>query len=332
MQEQTLHQWAQHLAQQTGFKLGQCIYQGEYYTKDKVRDVIYDGAYHGKPAVLKVYDDPRLTDEPAALAAFHQYNTSTILTAPQLYASEMVSPQKGWLIMEKLPDGGQFFASPLKPQEREQFVQLFVEYRRNFPATPTRPLTLAENLPAHEFHLFRISRWFELATTKEQARAVAGEQQLFNASEFIPQYLRGLALIRREFSQRSMVWCHGHFKPKELYQAADDNRFYLTDFAHTKLYPEGYELAFIVWSDWLMGGDWRMDYGQWKQGVNSWLELFSPVASQLNISEVDRLMTASLTERVIGSLLADICATDRPRNESLARTALLSRLLNELVR
>lgn len=62
--------------------------------------------------------------------------------------------------MERLPKNGYFLQSPLKPEEKEEFISLYLDYRLNFPQKPSRPLTLSEELPAHEFHTFRIKDWF----------------------------------------------------------------------------------------------------------------------------------------------------------------------------
>jgi len=330
MSKSKLQTWAEKIAVKNGFKADQLIYQGEYYTPDNVRNIIFSGTYQGKPAVLKVYDDPRTTDEPISQKNFIQNNKSKILTAPQLYAYDTVSPKKGWLIMEKLPENGQFFKSPMNNENRQRFLQIYLEYRKNFPLTPTRKLSLAEQLPAHEYHLFRISRWFQLANDREAAQVKSGKPKLLKPAEFIPRYQAGLAVIRKVFSTRKMIWCHGHFKPKEIYRVNGTNKYYLTDFAHTKMYPEGYEFGFMVWSDHLLGADWQMDYPAWKKGIWSWQTDFEPIAQTLQIQDFPTLAKASLVERVLGTILADVCAADRPEQEKIKRLQLLYQLLDAL--
>lgn len=84
-----LDKWAKEIAKETGFVLGEKIYQGEYYSPQDVRNVIYEGSYRAKPAVLKIYNDPRTTDEPLSLASFHKGDRSQILKAPKLYKYKM---------------------------------------------------------------------------------------------------------------------------------------------------------------------------------------------------------------------------------------------------
>lgn len=324
-----LHQLAKKIARETGFTLGREIYRGSYYAPEKIRNVIFEGSYRNKPAVLKLYDDPRLTDEPVSQIAFNKVNTSALLVAPEVYEYKLLSPRQGWFIMEKLPEGGSFFAQPV--ENKHEFARLFLEYRLHFPMEPTRPLTLAEHLPADEYHIYRISRWLEQATGKEAEMALTGSQSVLRADQFMPRFKKALSLIRREFSRRKMIWCHGHFKPHELYKLRNKEQYYVIDFAHTKLYPEGYELAFIIWADWLMSADWRVPYQEWKKGVDGWLEVLRPIAEKLNTSEYNRLMAASLAERIMGTLLADVCASARPRAEKEARIALLYQLFDERV-
>ncbi len=328
MNKTHLHDLAIKISKDTGFVLGSEIYRGSYYSSDKIRNIIFDGTYNNNPAVLKIYDDPRLTDEPISQIAFRGVNKSKILRAPEVSQYKIISPHEGWLIMEKLPSNGSFFTQPVN--DKKEFARLFFEYRTNFPQHPTRLLTLAENLPADEFHVFRISRWLELATAKEAEAILSGGKAVLVPNEFVPRLEKALAVIRREFKKRKMIWCHGHFKPHELFKIPD-NSYYLTDFAHSKMYPEGYEFGFIIWADWFMSADWHMDYKEWKKGVDAWIAELKPIAKKLNINKFDSLIKASLTERILGTILADICASDRPTEEKEKRISLLYELLDDII-
>ncbi len=356
MDKTHLHIWAEEVIKKTGFVLNKEIYQGNYYVLDKIRNLIFDGQYQGKPAVLKIYSDPRLTYEPVVQDGFNEQNKSKILKAPEVYTYEMVSAKKGWLIMEKLSENGYFLKQPLEPKHRKEFLKLYLEYRKNFPNKPTRALTLSENLSAHEFHTFRIERWFQLANDKEAELVMLGEEPILKPAEFIPRFEKGLEIVRQEFKQRKMVWCHGHFKPHEIFKVPNEDIYpapikdickassgrrgraisdrcgvyYLTDFAHTKMYSEGYEFGFIIWADWIMSSDWQMKYSSWKKGIDEWIKELRWAAKELNIKRFSSLIKASLVERILGTILADICATDRPTKEKKKRIALLYQLLDEL--
>lgn len=331
MKKTHLDIWAKEIIKKTGFVFKKEIRRSFYYSSDKIRNIILSGLYKNKPAVLKIYDDPRLTNEPIALDIFNKQNKSKILKAPEVYAYKVLSAKKGWLIMEKLPENSQPFKRPLQPNERKKFLELYLEYRKSFPNKPTRPLFLSENLSPHQFHIFRIYRWFQLANDKEADLIMLGKRPTFNFKEFIPKFEKGLNLIQKEFKNRKMVWCHGHFNPAEVFKAPQENIYYLLDFMHTKMYPGGYELAFIIWSDWLMHADWKMNYSTWKKGIDEWLLEFQWVAKKLNIKKFESLMRASLVERSLGTVLADVVATDRPREEKKKRLALIYKLLDELL-
>ena len=115
----------QETIKKTKFVLRRKVHQSYYYTPDKVWSLVFEGVYQNKPAVLKVYNNPYPIDEPIALNSFNRVNKSKILKAPEVYADEIISPRTGWLIMEKLLGSGQFFKSPLKPNQRKQFINLY---------------------------------------------------------------------------------------------------------------------------------------------------------------------------------------------------------------
>ncbi len=325
-----IHVWAKEIATQQNFSDPKLIYQGGHYAKEDVRNVIYEGLYQGKLAVLKVYDDPRHSDEPISQKRYLEDNASVILTAPEVYAYEIVTPNKGWFIMEKLPESGSFFTTPLSENDRKEFLNIFVEYRKNFPRKATREILLVENLPAHEFCAFRIGRWLEFVTKQELKSIFKDEQPLLDRNVFIPLYAKAMEVLRLEFSKREMIWCHGHFKPQEIYKVSDD-KYYVTDFAHTRLYPEGYEFGFIIWADYLMSADWSESYESWKRGVRVWFDALRPVADELGIARYDDLIRASMIERVLGTILADVHASDIPNKNKIHRIEYLQKLLRELI-
>ncbi len=331
MSKSELQKWAEEKGREAGFKVEEKIYQADYYKTGRVRNVILSGVFQGKPAVLKAYDDPRMTDEPEVLKKFHENNKSSRLTAPRLYEHEMTSPKKGWFIMEKLPDNAVPFQSPLSREEREKFLEAFLEYRRSFPSTPTRELTLVEKLSASEYHDHRINNWLQLATDKEQDDHWSGKGKVLDAEEILSRYQQGMRAIREAFQGRGMRWCHGHVKPKEIFQVPGEDMMYLTDFAHAKMYPEGYELAFMIWADHIMSADWHQDYSEWRKGVFSWIEDIKPVAEELGIKDFDNFFPYCVIERILGTILADVCASDKPREEKEKRLSLLYQLFDELI-
>lgn len=319
--------FAERVAREEGFAIKKELYHGTYYD-GRIRNVILSGTYEGKPAVLKAYDDPRIVCEGVNHEAFIKHNTSSVIRAPQLYTFGEATPHRGWLIMEEL-SGGSFFRKPIV--DKKQFAGLFLEYRMHFPSEPERPLMLVEQLPVSEFHLFRIHRWLELAQKRESEREHNGEDPVIRAEEFIPRFTRACSQISHVFEKRRMVWCHGHFKPHEVYQLPGGEHFVLTDFAHMHMFPEGYEQAFIIWADWMMSVDARMPYSAWKQGIDEWLEVFRPVARELGVFDYDTLMHASLLERALGMLFADVVGRDRPREELEACVGTLYRFIDDII-
>lgn len=307
-----------------GFELGEKIYE----SGDGNRNVIYAGTFKSEPAVLKVYRDHRINDEPRSLERFHEDNRSEVITAPRLYASEIIDHHAGWLVMERL-EGGEFLGSPLDDAGKERFADILAEYHERCQWRPTRPLTLAERLPANEYHRYRISRWLRMAVEADAARQEKEEVPVLDPDEFVPRFTRGLALIDEAFDDAKMTWGHGHLKPKDVY--VKDGKVYLTDFGHAKMHPPGYEPAFAVWSDVLMAEDWsETDYAKFRAKVARWEGLFRERADALGMGDFDTVWRASLAERCLGMLTADIAASGKPSDtERIARRDLVYRLLDE---
>ncbi len=330
MENTHLDIWAKQIIKKTNFRFAKEIRRADYYSQSRIRVLIFTGQYKNKPAILKIYDDPRINEEPLSQIKFNQQNKSKILKAAQVYDYEIASPQKGWLIMENLPTRKHIFTRPLKPEQRKEFLQIYLEYRKNFPLKTNRTMNLAEYLPAHKFHLFRIARWFQLANDKEAEYLLKNQKPILNPKEFIHRYEKGIALIEKEFRNRKMIWCHGLFNPTKILK--HKNQYYLIDFGHNKMYPQGYELAFIIWADWLIEANWKMKYPDWEKGINQWIKEIKPIAQKLKIKNFNSLIKAGLIERCLGTILADICATDKPRNEKQARIKLIYKLMDELIK
>lgn len=321
---------AKRVAQEQGFEIEREIYRGSFYSKTQVRNLIYVGKLKGQSAVLKMYNDPRLTDEPRSLAAFNQYNTSQKLVAPKLFASAMTSPFAGWMIIERLPDGGAFFHPPLTPDSRREFLEVYQEYRLHFPAQPTRELELAELLPADEFTSVRMSRWAAMAHEKDAARAMRRQPRLFSSKD-VNRYVEGIHFIRAGLQERPMVWCHGHFKPQEIYKTKE-GKYYLIDFAHTHLFPQGYEFGFMVWADQLMTLKEDATFEQLRAAVESWITDFTPIAKQLGWKNFEQLARVSLMERLLGTIFADIGSSDQPLPVMRKKIDLLWKLADQLMK
>lgn len=327
----SLEQQAHHIMQENNFIVDKEIYRGFYYDS-RVRDIIYTGSYEEKSAVFKIYDDPRILYEPKQLADFHAQNTSSLLTAPKLYASQIISPHKGWLITEELPTGS-FFQSPLSrsTQHREEFLQIFTEYRTHFPTQPTRQLSLSESLPSDEFHFYRIHKWMTLAEQEDEDRLLKGADPILDPASIMPRYLQAIQIIKTEFQKRPMQWSHGHFYPSEVYKA-DSGKYYVLDFSHTKMYPQGYEYALMIWADALMKIHPTTTYTDLIAQVQEWIAALTPIAKHFGITHFDTLIRASMLERILGTLFADITAnTTVAYEDKLHRRDLLIPLLDSFL-
>lgn len=80
-----------------------------------------------------------------------------------------------------------------------------------------------------------------------------------------------------------------------------------------------------------MSADWQKPYQIWPQGVEEWIEALKPVKKVLKIDRFNQLIRASLLERSIGTILADITATERSIKEKVGRIKLLYKLIDSLI-
>ena len=323
---QPLERWAREIVEDHGLDLMEEIRRTTHDLSDELRNLIWAVGHEGKPAVLKVYDDDVTNVEADSLRAFAEANRSTKLTAPELYLAETVSLTKGWLVIEKLPDEGRFFESPLEPKERELFVELFCEYRRNFPRRPNRPLALVESQDAFRFHSFRLMQALDTASTREQRRAFDGDSPVLEENELLPRLEAVMVRLDEVFKGRALHWGHGHFKPADLYEFPGGERWALTDFGHTKMLPEGYEPALAIWWDQMVIAP-DEDYARWRAQIDGWAQGFLNAEPDLD----EGLLSASLLERALTAVLEAIpLEEDLSDDEQRTRLELHYRLIDEL--
>jgi len=323
--DQPLERWAQDISRQHQLEIRTELRRTTHDLSDRLRNLIWEVTYQGRPAVLKVYDDDVANVEAESLRAFQERNRSTFLTCPELYLWETVSLTKGWLLIEKLPDQGRFLESPLPASERQLFVQLFCEYRDNFPRTPNRPLALAESQDAFRFHAFRLMQALETASTREQQRAFDGEPPVLERDELLPRIDAAITRLEQVFTGRGLHWGHGHFKPDDVYEFAGARRWAITDFGHTKMLPEGYEPALVIWWDQLIAAP-AANYGHWRSEIDDWARRFRDAEPQLDVET----LSASLLERSLAAVLGSIAIEDDLGPDQRDRLRLHYQLIDEL--
>jgi hypothetical protein len=321
--DRPLDAWAEEICAQHRLRRREELRRTTHDLSDRLRNLIWEVEHDDRPAILKVYDDDVVNVEAESLRAFHESNRSELLVAPALYLFETVSLTRGWLLIEKLPDDGRFLESPI--DDRDRFVELFCEYRRNFPREPNRPLALAEVQDAYRFHSFRTMQALETASTREQQRAFAGEPPVLEQRELLPRLEAVMDRVRAVFKGRELRWGHGHFKPADLFEHPD-GRWAITDFGHTKMLPEGYEEALAIWWDQMIMGS-ASDYEPWRAEIDDWTRRFLDAEPDLDRD----VLEAGLLERALATVLESLALEDdmEPR-ERRDRLELQYRLIDDL--
>ncbi len=325
--EPELREWAQEIAARHSVALGREVRRTTHDVHDGLRNLMYEAEFRGRPAVLKLYDGDVVSVEADSLRQFHAANRSAVLTAPQLYLGENVSFTRGWLLTERLPPDGAFLDSPLDQAERQRFIELFLEYRANFPRHQNRPLALPESGDAFSFHLFRLMQALDKASTREQQRAFAGEPEVVDRDALFSRLGGVLDRLRAVFGRRPLHWGHGHFNPNELYAFQEGERWAITDFGHTKMLPDGYEPAQAIQWDRMIAAA-PLPWQDWLAQIKGWSAAFVERVEGLT----PEVMRASLLERSLATLLASLAtADDMPPEERSTRCELQYRLIDELL-
>ena len=323
MNERPLDAWAQDICTRHGLRPRKELRRTTHDLSDRLRNLILEVEHGDRPAVLKVYDDDVVNVEAESLRDFHESNRSHRLIAPALYLFETTTLTKGWLLIEKLPEDGRFLESPI--DDRASFVELFCEYRRNFPRRPNRPLALAELQDAYRFHSFRTMQALETASTREQERAFADEPAVLEHDELLPRLEAVMDRARAVFRGRELHWGHGHFKPSDLFEFAD-GRWAITDFGHTKMLPEGYEEALAIWWDQMIMGP-AEDYDAWRADIDDWMRRFADAEPELD----GDLLATGVLERALATVLESIALDDdTPPDERRQRLELHYRLIDDV--
>lgn len=304
---------------QVGFISNQEVYRGTWYD-GQIRSLVYIGEYQQQPAVFKIYQDPRHINEAQELEEFQKVNQSTWLKSPKVFSSHVESLNSGWVIMEAIPATAKTFISPLSVTERQEFLKVYLEYRKQFPTVSTRPLISDEQLTADQFQAKRISNWKTLAESVNTKLVQEHEALYERATEFIVN----------TYHNQPMIWSHGHVKPNEVHNVGE--KYYLTDFGHTKYFPIGYEFAFIIWADVLMTTSETRTYQELQVAIQAWLKDITPIAVDLEIVYTNDLVKASVLERVLGTVYADtIAAVKVPPQLKHHRLTLMNQLIKDMV-
>lgn len=298
-----------------------------FYGK-QLRFIEYSGTYQGKPALLKVYDDPRTTDEPYQLDFFGKQNTSDRLAAPAVYKYEINSPTTGWYICEPLPEG-KMFKHPFAPEQRADFLGVYKEYREHFPKEPNRPLQLPETLPAPDFYLYRIHNWMKSAHDELVAAQIQGEE-IVAPQELSRRLLQAKEMLNGALKDQPMRWSYGLFKGGEVFKANDEKN-YLINFERTHMAPEGYEFGIMIWADQLMTMNAQSNAASILKAIEDWKKDIAPVAEQIGIQNSDALIRATLAERLMGMIFADVVGNKAmPLEEKKQRLPVLFEVFDAL--
>jgi hypothetical protein len=206
-----------------------------------------------------------------------------------------------------------YFAAPLTRQEatqkRQEFIDLLVDYRSHFPFEyqPGMHVSEPESKTADEFHGQRLTAWREKAVATNH-KLMDQQQPGLLTDDRIMLYEQAEELVIEGFKNKQMLWGNGFVWPQNTHKTLD-GKFYLSNFAHAKYYPEGYEFIMPVWQDVIAKVNAASTAKQVMEHINIWLQDLLPHAASFKITAVDAIVRPALVERLLGTIYADTIAS-----------------------
>lgn len=330
MEQSTCEKQALQAMREAGFEpAGKPIHIGRWYSDDPraVRSVVYKGTYEGRPAVFKYWRDERLACPGPVMAAYKSQEADVngfAARIPEPLAQELLDPEKdayfgdkflnrGWLIMEEIPSNYAAMESPIELEKLPLFLRALCRYVSMAPERAPKEMgeqiNSADESPA-DYHARRISNWYEKGKQTDVCRA----KPLFLEDESV--YTAAQSLITATYSEpdKKMIFGHGHIKPNELHVSPDNSECYLTDFNSASYRPEGYEFALAWWAD--VARTIRAEetaeeaYDRITELSKVWFTEYDKFAAEIRDTEFRENLRASLAERLLGTVFADIIRAD----------------------
>jgi hypothetical protein len=296
---------AQEIMTQIGFVPSTEADIRNYYTTDSPRELVIRGTYNIEAeqktdAQLKVVMDPRGLDAYTPLRLFHQQiKASSLLTAPVLLAGQELKDGLSWTLTETIGEEYVQFPEPLSDEDRAEFFEMYTTYRAHFPQKAMGDQyieTHGEPEDATTFQVDRFKRWRRI---KEHDTPEYNEFDLDAIEE------RVIEAVTRVHQDRPMEYIHGHFKVNQVFRGPN-GEVMLTDFDHAKFFPQGYELAFIGWSEAIMpDANWALAEEEWIANVEMYRTEITAIAEQIGYTNPEELIRVSMIERVYGTFIAD---------------------------
>lgn len=283
---------------ETGFVVEKEIFRGTIYDKNKVGSLIYKGMLKAKPAVLKLQGLKPEVDEGEIIKRFTAQSKSKIVRVPALYVHEPWTEGHGYgyLITEYLAAPKIFEMPFATPEQMKDFARFYREYRTS---ALTRSWMEPETKDSLTFTIRRVDHW----------RKISEHKKRLALADYAPYLVRYYPLAVKHLPSIPMVFCHGHLTADDIYRL-NDGSFVVLSNLYWSYRPQGYDLAFNIWSCLMHIRDTSYTFEQLVKYIDKWLATYRAIPAVHQDKDFDRTITVLLLERTMGAILVDLGAND----------------------
>lgn len=280
----------------TGFQIEKEIWRGCIYQKNKVGSVIFSGKYGNKPAILKIQGLRPEMDEIDIIKKFNQFNKSRKIKVPKLLLGKRWNQKDGFgfLILEMVTARRIFDLPIANKRQRNDFCRFYNEYRTK---TVAGSWWKNDEL-SRDFILRRLNHWMKICKSN-------GCWSARIHSRLIRQFKRALDRRRAEIP---MLFSHGHLSANDIF--IQRKKFVLMSNLFWGFRPKYYDLAFNLWAILLrLPGD--TSFAKALHLINAWTSDYRKISWVKKQNDFDGIFPIILLERLIGSILIDLCVGRR---------------------
>lgn len=183
----------------------------------------------------------------------------------------------------------------------EDYADFYEEYRTK---ALTRPFTDPDTMDTVVFVQKRVEHWREICRSKGR----------LEPDEYESYFETFGSVLRERFPEIPLVFSHGHLTGSDIRKEGGD-RYVLLRNIFFSWRPRHYDAAFNLWACPLHIRDNEYSFEKLRAYIEKWLDVYQQIPVLRGDPDFDRNMYAMLLERTIGSILADLGATENWEKE-----------------
>lgn len=302
--------------EKTDFQLGQEMWRGVIYDKNKVGSVIYDGFLNNQPAILKLQGLKTELDEIKIHRLFEKFNQSKKIRLPKILKGKTWNEKNkfGYSIQEKIT-GKNIFKMPFATSaERKRFADLYNEYRTKTASKPWWPA----KIDTKKFVLARLNNWIEICK----------HENCWDENEMSIRVKQFKKIVEEKFDKIPMLFSHGHLTANDIFIV--DKQFILMSNLFWSYRPKYYDLAFNVWACLLKLSS-SDSFKKANKLIDEWIKTYKTIPWVKRQNDFDELFPLMLLERLMGTIVVDLGLIKKQSNCRMKRWKLHLKIFDKLI-